>query len=58
MVVLRWDLQRGVLTIPKSASEHILKRMQKYSISTNREEMSQINSLDCNLRYGYDPMLV
>ncbi|NLU39820.1 MAG: aldo/keto reductase [Bacteroidales bacterium] len=58
-VVLRWDLQRGVLTIPKSASRaHIKTNAEIFDFQLTEEEMSQINSLDCNLRYGYDPMLV
>lgn len=58
-VVIRWDLQHGVLTIPKSASkEHIKTNAEIFDFQLTEEEMSQIDLLDCNLRYGYDPMLM
>ena len=58
-VVLRWDLQRDVLTIPKSVKkERIVSNANIFDFELSEEEMSRIDSLDCNTRLGYDPMLV
>lgn len=58
-VVLRWDLQRGVLTIPKSVNkERIISNIEIFDFELSEEDMSTINGLDCNRRFGYDPLLV
>ncbi len=58
-VVLRWDLQRGVLTIPKSVKEErIISNANIFDFELSDADMAQINALDCNTRFGYDPMLV
>jgi len=58
-VVLRWDLQRGVATIPKSISQsRIISNADIFDFELTAEEVLQINTLDCNHRFGYDPMLV
>jgi diketogulonate reductase-like aldo/keto reductase len=58
-VVLRWDLQRGVATIPKSINQsRIISNAEIFDFELTPEEVLQINTLDCNHRFGYDPMLV
>lgn len=58
-VVLRWDLQRGVATIPKSVKkERIISNADIFNFELAPEEMDTINKLDRNHRFGYDPMLV
>jgi diketogulonate reductase-like aldo/keto reductase len=58
-VVLRWDLQRGVATIPKSTNQaRVEANADIFNFELTNEEMSIINNLDRNLRFGYDPMLV
>ncbi|MCF8359313.1 MAG: aldo/keto reductase [Prolixibacteraceae bacterium] len=58
-VVLRWDLQRGVATIPKSVKrERIASNADIFDFELTPEEMAAINKLDRNERFGYDPMLV
>lgn len=57
-VVLRWDLQRGVATIPKSAvKERIEQNAQIFDFELTDNDMKAINALDHNHRLGYDPML-
>ncbi len=55
-VVLRWDLQNGVITIPKSVKEH---RMQEnadiFDFELSAEEMKQLNDLNKNERTGSNP---
>jgi methylglyoxal/glyoxal reductase len=58
-VVLRWDLQRGIPTIPKSTNEkRIVENAQLFDFELTTIEMTLIDSLDKNQRLGYDPMLV
>lgn len=55
-VALRWNLQRGVIIIPKSVHENRLS--ENFSIadfSLTAEEMKQINRLDKNMRLGPHP---
>jgi diketogulonate reductase-like aldo/keto reductase len=58
-IVLRWDLQRGVPTIPKSTNQaRIISNAEIFDFELTTEEVAQINALDKNHRLGYDPMLV
>lgn len=58
-VVLRWDLQRGVATIPKSVSkERIEQNADIFDFELSGEDMAAIDALDHNHRLGFDPMLV
>jgi methylglyoxal/glyoxal reductase len=58
-VVLRWDLQKGVTTIPKSVNQaRIISNTEIFDFELTNEEVAQIDTLDCNHRFGYDPMLV
>jgi methylglyoxal/glyoxal reductase len=57
-VALRWELQRGIVTIPKSVHEdRIVLNMQLYDFSLSDEEMKQIDGLDRGeeLRLGPHP---
>jgi methylglyoxal/glyoxal reductase len=58
-VVLRWDLQKGILTIPKSVKkDRILSNADIFDFELSVGDMEQIDALDHNHRFGYDPMLV
>ncbi|HPR32971.1 MAG TPA: aldo/keto reductase, partial [Prolixibacteraceae bacterium] len=58
-VVLRWDLQRGVATIPKSVKrDRIVSNAALFDFELSENDMLRIDSLDRNQRFGYDPMLV
>lgn len=55
-VLLRWHIQRGVITIPKSVNElRIKENVAIFDFSLSEEKMDQINKLDKNYRFGPDP---
>lgn len=55
-VILRWDLQNGVVTIPKSTKEHrIVENSTVFDFELTKEEMQRINELNQNHRVGPDP---
>lgn len=46
-VILRWNLQKGVVVIPGSSNpDHIQENMELYDFELTEDEMSQINALD------------
>ncbi|MDU1891795.1 MAG: aldo/keto reductase [Dysgonomonas sp.] len=55
-VILRWDYQRGVITIPKSANEKRMKEnLDIFDFELTNDDMTAINSLNKNMRIGPDP---
>lgn len=55
-VVLRWNYQRGVLTIPKSVkAERTRANADIFDFTLSEEEMERISALDCGKRTGPDP---
>lgn len=55
-IILRWDLQNGVVTIPKSTKEHrIIENATVFDFELTNEEMAVIHGLNQNLRVGPDP---
>ncbi len=55
-IVLRWDLQKGVITIPKSSKrERILANADIFDFKLTLEDMANLDSLDRGQRYGPDP---
>ncbi|MFS0775212.1 aldo/keto reductase [Neobacillus sp. 3P2-tot-E-2] len=55
-IILRWDLQNGVVTIPKSTKEHrIIENSTIYDFELTAEDMDRISSLNENHRVGPDP---
>lgn len=46
-VILRWDLQRGIVVIPGSSNpEHIKENLELFDFELTDEEMGYINALD------------
>ena len=46
-VILRWDLQRGIVVIPGSSNpEHIKENLELFGFELTDEEMAGINALD------------
>lgn len=46
-VILRWNLQKGVVVIPGSSNpDHILENISLFDFQLSDEEMSKINALD------------
>ena len=55
-IVLRWDIQKGVVTIPKSVTpERIIHNAAVFDFEISREDMLKIDGLDKNARMGEDP---
>ena len=58
-IVLRWEVQSGIVTIPKSAHrERIIENAALFDFALTAAEMQQINALDKNTRVGADPLHV
>lgn len=55
-IVLRWDLQHEVITIPKSVTEHrIQENAQLFDFELTPVDMEAIDALNVNKRFGADP---
>ena len=55
-VVLRWDIQMGVVTIPKSVTpERIRENFDVFDFTLSDEDMKMITNLDKNERTGPHP---
>ncbi|RUS49076.1 aldo/keto reductase [Cohnella sp. AR92] len=55
-VIIRWDLQHGIVTIPKSIREQrILENASVFDFELTPEEMKAIDGLNENRRVGPDP---
>ena len=55
-IVLRWNLQKGVVTIPKSIHrERIISNAKIYDFEIAPIDMQAIDRLDKNERVGADP---
>jgi len=55
-IVLRWQTQRGVITIPKSVTaSRIQENAQVFDFRLTEQEMGEVDSLDCNGRIVIPP---
>ena len=58
-IVLRWDLQRGIITIPKSTHQaRIIANTDLYAFELSKDDMKAINELNQNPQpysTGWDP---
>ena len=53
-VILRWNLQKGVVVIPGSSNpDHIQENTELYDFELTEEEMRQINALDRNEKHDW-----
>ncbi len=53
-VILRWNLQKGVVVIPGSSNpDHIRENNELYHFELTDEEMAQINALDRNEKHDW-----
>lgn len=53
-VILRWNLQKGVVVIPGSSNpDHIQENTELYDFALSDEEMEQINALDRNEKHDW-----
>ena len=57
-VILRWDIQNGVITIPKSVrKERMAQNADIFDFSLTDEEMQIINAMNLDKRVGPDPVV-
>jgi diketogulonate reductase-like aldo/keto reductase len=55
-IVLRWDIQKGVVTIPKSVTpERIISNADIFDFNLTEKEVAQIDKLDKNNRLSGHP---
>jgi diketogulonate reductase-like aldo/keto reductase len=55
-VTLRWDLQKGVVTIPKSTKQtRIIANADIFDFELSEGDMAIIDGLDKHHRFGPDP---
>ena len=55
-IVIRWDLQKGVLTIPKSVTpSRIYANADVYDFELSAEDVAALDALNQNRRFGSDP---
>ncbi|MEC8830913.1 MAG: aldo/keto reductase [Bacteroidota bacterium] len=55
-IVLRWDLQKGVVTIPKSSKkERIIANSDLFDFELSEEDVALLDGLDKGKRFGPDP---
>lgn len=55
-IVLRWNLQHGVVTIPKSVNPlRIVENMQIFDFQLSDADMKMLDALDRSKRFGPDP---
>ncbi len=55
-IVLRWNLERNVVVLPKSVNENrIIENFDIFDFSLTKEDMTLINDLNTNVKVGADP---
>ncbi|MCL5065173.1 MAG: aldo/keto reductase [Firmicutes bacterium] len=55
-IVLRWDLQRQIVTIPKSVhQDRIIENAQVFDFELDDEDMQAIDDMNRDQRFGPDP---
>ncbi|MGG0822607.1 aldo/keto reductase [Paenibacillus turicensis] len=55
-IILRWDIELGVVTIPKSVKEHrIIENANIFDFQLDAEDIAAIAKLNENKRFGSDP---
>ena len=53
-VILRWNLQKGVVVIPGSSNpDHIKENTELYDFELSEDEMNRINALDRNEKHDW-----
>ena len=55
-IILRWDIQKEVITIPKSTNQgRIQENFNVFDFELSAEDVAQIDGLERNHRFGPDP---
>lgn len=55
-VILRWDLQQGIISVPKTSNpERLKENISIFNFNLPDEDMKQIDKLNINFRVRFDP---
>jgi diketogulonate reductase-like aldo/keto reductase len=55
-IVIRWHLQHGLVTIPKSVrEERIVENSRVFDFALSDDDMARIDGLNRDHRFGMDP---
>lgn len=55
-IVLRWDIQLGVVTIPKTVNPlRMRENADIFDFTLSTEDMDELNGMNANLRFGHHP---
>jgi diketogulonate reductase-like aldo/keto reductase len=55
-VIIRWDLQNGVITIPKSIKEHrIIENSNVFNFELTEDDLNKIDTINEDSRVGSNP---
>jgi diketogulonate reductase-like aldo/keto reductase len=55
-IVLRWDLQSGVVTIPRTSNkEHMKSNADIFDFELTEDDMQKINALNQEIDFNWDP---
>ena len=53
-IVLRWIVQRDLITIPRAKPNHLAENLEILQFSLEAEDMEALNALNINLRSNKD----
>ncbi len=57
-LLLRWNVQQGIIPIPKSKNkERLLQNISISDFEITEEDMKRMNAMNQNKRTSYDPMV-
>ncbi|MDL2229056.1 aldo/keto reductase [Treponema sp. OttesenSCG-928-L16] len=55
-IIIRWNIQRDVIVIPKSSKQHRIKEnADVFDFELTADDMARINAMNTNRRLGSDP---
>jgi methylglyoxal/glyoxal reductase len=55
-ILLRWSLERGVITIPRATTEsHVIENLEIFNFVLSPEDHQKLSNLHCNLRVTWNP---
>ena len=56
-LLLRWNLQQGIIPIPKSKNPaRLAENFDVFDFSVSEEDMARLNAMNCGKRTSFDPL--
>ena len=57
-LLLRWNIQQGIIPIPKSKNEQRLQQnIDVFDFEITKEDMEELNHMNENHRTSFDPLI-